>query len=100
MRPSAPSARAPTPLAALALSARAVALTEAITPLALLGLMVAGWHRRRVPVYLLGSVPIVVFASIWWLHASRMHCSPLGDWWGVPVLLYLELTMLVVCLRA
>ena len=74
----------------------------------LLAVLVVGWSHRRTSLYLLGSIPILLFNIIWWSHAGlpwpvppprpgtgpiHVQCSPL--WWGVPVLLYAELTLLL-----
>lgn len=73
-------------------------LGESVVPVVLAVLCIGGWWQRRKDLYLLGSGPVVLFAVLWWLHAGRMRCPPVGSWDGwvvVPILLYLELTRLL-----
>lgn len=71
-----------------------VAITEGLVPLFLLLCIVVGFHRRWRCVYVLGTLPLVCGAILWW-------CTVDGDAplavvaCLLPPLLYLHLTVLL-----
>lgn len=71
------------------------ALTEGLLPLVLLGCAAVGWWTRRLPLYLVGSLPVVVLALCWCWNAEACQRGSIVPT-VVFVVLHLQLTACLV----